>query len=93
MHRVRSTFLPALALAVLATLAGCSSKSDTPPATAADTPQNVTLTAAQRQHIHLLTITRSRYQRSIETSGVVDFDHDRATQVLAPFSGPVTGCW
>ncbi len=90
MHRVRSTLLPVLALAVLATLAGCSSKSDTPAATAADTPQNVTLTAAQRQHIHLLTITRSRYQRSIETSGVVDFDHDRATQVLAPFSGPVT---
>jgi cobalt-zinc-cadmium efflux system membrane fusion protein len=82
--------LPVLALAVLATLAGCSSKSGTPAATAAETPQNVTLTAAQRQHIHLLTVARNSYQRSIETSGVVDFDHDRATQVLAPFSGPVT---
>jgi membrane fusion protein, heavy metal efflux system len=90
MRRVRSTLLPALALVMLVTLAGCSSKSDAPAAAAADTPQNVTLTAAQRQHIHLLTIARSSFRRSIETSGVVDFDHDRAAQVLAPFSGPVT---
>ena len=77
-----------LALIVVSTLAACSSKAA--PQAAADTPHNVTLTAAQRQHIHLLTIERSSFHRSIETSGVVDFDHDRATQVLAPFSGPVT---
>lgn len=79
---------PALALMAAATLAACSSKAA--PQAATDTPHNVTLTAAQRQHIHLLTIERSRFHRSIETSGVVDFDHDRAAQVLAPFSGPVT---
>lgn len=81
-------WLPALALAAAVVLAGCSSKADTQ-AAAADTPHNVTLTSAQRQHIHLLTVTRSSFHRSIETRGVVDFDHDRATQVLAPFSGPV----
>ena len=79
---------PALALMAAATLAACSSKAA--PQVAADTPHDVTLTAAQRQHIHLLTIERSRFHRSIETSAVVDFDHDRAAQVLAPFSGPVT---
>ncbi|MGN6654439.1 MAG: efflux RND transporter periplasmic adaptor subunit [Rhodanobacter sp.] len=79
---------PALALMIVSTLAACSSKAA--PQVAADTPHDVTLTAAQRQHIHLLTIERSRFHRSIETSAVVDFDHDRAVQVLAPFSGPVT---
>jgi cobalt-zinc-cadmium efflux system membrane fusion protein len=73
---------------IVSTLAACSSKAE--PQAAADTPHDVTLTAAQRQHIHLLTIERSRFHRSIETSAVVDFDHDRAVQVLAPFSGPVT---
>ncbi len=77
-----------MALAALLGVSGCSSKDA--PAAAVDTPHNVTLTAAQRQHIHLLTVARSSFHRSIETSGVVDFDHDRATQVLAPFSGPVT---
>jgi len=80
--------LSMLALMIVSTLAACSSKAG--PQTAADTPHDVTLTAAQRQHIHLLTVERSSFHRSIETSGVVDFDHDRATQVLAPFSGPVT---
>ncbi|CAM5343013.1 efflux RND transporter periplasmic adaptor subunit [Rhodanobacter lindaniclasticus] len=80
--------LPALALMVASALAACSSTAE--PQAAADTPHNVALTVAQRQHIHLLTMERSSFHRSIETSGVVDFDHDRATQVLAPFSGPVT---
>ena len=84
------TLLPALALAALIALAGCSSKTDTHAAAAADTPHDVTLTSAQRDHIHLVTVARSSFHRSIETSGVVDFDHDRATSVLAPFSGPVT---
>jgi cobalt-zinc-cadmium efflux system membrane fusion protein len=51
---------------------------------------NVRLTAAQRQHIHLYTVTPSRFRRTIETTGAVDFDNDQATSVLAPFSGPVS---
>ncbi|HXS21679.1 MAG TPA: efflux RND transporter periplasmic adaptor subunit [Steroidobacteraceae bacterium] len=72
----------------LAALTGCSSTtSDTP---RAGGPQNVTLTAAQRTSIHLLTVQPATYHTSITTTAVVDFDQDRATPVLAPFSGPVT---
>lgn len=73
----------------LALLAGCSST--TPDADSpASTPQNVTLTAAQRASIHLLTVAPATYRTSITTTAVVDFDHDRSTPLLAPFSGPVT---
>lgn len=83
-----TSLLPMLALVM--SLSGCSSKADPQPKVAADTPQNVTLTSAQRKHIHVLTLAPSSYHGGVQTSGVVDFDHDRATQVLAPFSGPVT---
>ncbi|MHB8811938.1 MAG: efflux RND transporter periplasmic adaptor subunit [Steroidobacteraceae bacterium] len=74
---------------VFASLAGCSSATrDANPQ--ASTPQNVTLTAAQRTSIHLLTMEPATYRTSITTTAVVDFDHDRSTPVLAPFSGPVT---
>lgn len=75
--------------AALASLTGCSSA--TPDAsTQAATPQNVTLTPAQRTSIHLLTVAPAVFHTSIVTTAVVDFDHDRSTPVLAPFSGPVT---
>jgi cobalt-zinc-cadmium efflux system membrane fusion protein len=50
----------------------------------------VTLTPAQRQRIHIVRVELASYRTSITTTGVVDFDHDHATVVLAPFSGPVT---
>jgi cobalt-zinc-cadmium efflux system membrane fusion protein len=77
-----------LALSALLGVAGCSSKAE-PQQAAADTPQNVTMTPAQRQHIRLLTLAPTSFHRAIETTGVVDFDNDQATSVLAPFSGPV----
>ncbi|HEY0231368.1 MAG TPA: efflux RND transporter periplasmic adaptor subunit, partial [Dokdonella sp.] len=45
---------------------------------------------AQRQNIHLYTVAASRFHKTVESSGAVDFDNDRATSVLAPFSGPVS---
>jgi cobalt-zinc-cadmium efflux system membrane fusion protein len=73
----------------LTSLTGCSST--TPDASPqATSPQNVTLTAAQRTSIHLLTVEPATYHTSITTTAVVDFDQDRSTPVLAPFSGPVT---
>ena len=84
--RRRATFV--LALSALLGVAGCSSKAE-PQQAAADAPQNVTMTPAQRQHIHLLTLAPASFHRAIETTGVVDFDNDQATSVLAPFSGPV----
>ena len=79
----------ALFAMALACVGGCSSTSEPPKAGAADMPQNVTMTAAQRQRIHLLTLAPRSFHRSIDTTGVVDFDNDQATSVLAPFSGPV----
>ena len=67
-------------------VAACSPKSP------AEAPQgrNVTLTQAQRQKITLFTVARTTYRRTVDTTGVVDFDNDQASPVLAPFSGPVS---
>jgi len=75
---------------VIALSAGCSSKSANEAPAPAATAHDVTLTPAQLQNIHLYTVAASRFQKTIETSGAVDFDNDRATSVLAPFSGPVS---
>ena len=70
--------------------AGCSSNNDSNTQAASVTPTNVTLTAAQRQNIKLYAVTVASFDRTIETTGVVDFDNDQATSVLAPISGPVS---
>ena len=77
-------------VATVMSLAGCSPKADNNPQTESVTASNVTLTAAQRQNIHLYTVAPSRFRTTIETTGVVDFDNDQATSVLAPFSGPAS---
>jgi cobalt-zinc-cadmium efflux system membrane fusion protein len=76
-----------LAASVLA-LAACSPKPAAPPQTSA--AGNLTLTAAQREHIQLYTVTEAAYRNTVETAGTVDFDNDQATSVLAPFTGPVS---
>src|SRR6266404_4822149 len=88
-------FTRALAVAVVAaaavtSVAGCSSQSDNAPQRTSLNANNLTLTAAQRQNIHLYTLEPTKYHKTIDTSGVVDFDNDQATSVLAPFSGPVS---
>jgi len=67
---------------------GCSSKNygDSQTAKAG----NITLTAAQRQNLRLYTVVMSKFHQGIDATGVVDFDNDQATSVLAPFSGPVS---
>src|SRR5271168_3378127 len=87
--------IPARALAVLGlgtalALTACSSKTDSNPQAASVTASNVKLTPAQREMIHIYTATASRYRKTVETLGAVDFDNDQATSVLAPFSGPVS---
>ncbi|THD80663.1 MAG: efflux RND transporter periplasmic adaptor subunit [Phenylobacterium sp.] len=77
-------------VAALALLASCGGKPDSASQAAATTPRNVTLTQAQLQHIRLYTVAASSYRKTVEASGVVDFDNDQATSVLAPFSGPVS---
>ncbi|WP_424682234.1 efflux RND transporter periplasmic adaptor subunit [Frateuria sp. YIM B11624] len=81
--------IAATMLAMAGLLGGCGSSTDKP-APSADTPHNATLTAAQRQHVTLAAIAAAPFHKAIEATGVVDFDNDQATSVLAPFSGPVT---
>ncbi|WHZ20685.1 MAG: hypothetical protein OJF55_002834 [Rhodanobacteraceae bacterium] len=73
----------------VAGLSGCSGK---PPQQqqSSTTPSNVTLTREQQHSIHLYTVEPVQYRTTITTTGVVDFDHNRATDILAPFSGAVT---
>ena len=77
--------------ALLATvaLAACSSGSGASDPVAS-TPHNVTLTKEQQQSIELVTVESSSFHRVVDTTGVVDYDQNRSTAVLAPFSGPVT---
>jgi len=63
-----------------------------PPASSSDAPKarDLTLDPAQRQKIRLETVALSPFRRTIETTGTVAFDQNRATQVLAQISGPVS---
>ena len=79
-----------MALITGAWLTGCSGKAvETRPAAPADLG-NVRLSDAQRGHIQIHEVQSAVFHRTIETTGVVDFDNDQATSVLAPFSGPVS---
>jgi membrane fusion protein, heavy metal efflux system len=80
----------ATALIAAASLTGCSGKAEeTRPVAPADLG-NVHLSDAQRGHIQIFEVQSAAFHRTIETTGVVDFDNDQATSVLAPFSGPVS---
>ena len=86
----RMRIKPSLAVAALVLLsAACSPKSDHEQQ-ASVTPTNVTLTADQRSRIHFTTVASESFHKAIDTTGMVDFDNDQATSVIAPMSGPVT---
>ena len=84
--------VPLIAFVLVATLmmAGCAGKKDDSAAAASVTATNITLTPDQRKNIGLHTVARSRFQRTVEATGSVDFDNEHATAVLAPISGPVS---
>src|SRR5581483_7441880 len=77
---------PMVTLAAVLLLAACSRNADTN-GTASAAPDTVTLTREQRDHVQLYKTASGTYRRTVEASGVVDFDNDQATSVLAPFSG------
>ena len=94
-YRAKSPHATAAAGAVAAittimSCAGCSSKNEANRAAPFVNASNVTLTAAQRQNIQIYTVEASKFHKTIEATGAVDFDNDQATSVLAPFSGPVS---
>ncbi|MDE1961618.1 MAG: hypothetical protein KGH80_08460, partial [Xanthomonadaceae bacterium] len=84
---VRSSIWNLPLAAAVFLLGGCSSGAGVSPP-AATTPNDVKLTAEQRQHIHLYTVAEEHFHKTVQTSGTVDFDEDRATGMLAPISGP-----
>jgi cobalt-zinc-cadmium efflux system membrane fusion protein len=80
----------AVGLAAVVLFSACTPKADNGSQPASVTASNVTLTPAQRENIHLYTVQPAKFRKTIETTGIVDFDNDQATSVLAPFSGPVS---
>ena len=89
-HVTKGLAWASVALASLAWVAGCSPKIDEGAGPASTEAHNVILTPSQRARVRLYTVALSKYRKTIETTGVVDFDNDQATSVLAPFSGPVS---
>jgi membrane fusion protein, heavy metal efflux system len=89
--RTNSWRAPATALIAAALVcSACSSGSSSDAEGATVTSTEVKLSPAQRQHVHLYTVATANYRKAVEVTGVVDFDNERATSVLAPFSGPVS---
>jgi cobalt-zinc-cadmium efflux system membrane fusion protein len=82
--------LIALELSAVIFVAGCSAKTAPYAETPSVTPNNVKLTPEQRRNLRLYQVAQSTFRKTVETTGVVDFDNDQATSVLAPFSGPVS---
>jgi len=86
----RAIAVVGLAVATLMVFTGCSPKVDSSTQPSSVTVSNVTLTAEQRQKIQFYTVAPSKFHKTTETVGTVDFDNDQATSVLAPFGGPVS---
>jgi cobalt-zinc-cadmium efflux system membrane fusion protein len=80
----------AVQLGALIAMSGCSPKTGVNYQTASVTASNVKLAPEQRRNIHVYKVAPAAFRKTIETTGVVDFDNDQATSVLAPFSGPVS---
>jgi membrane fusion protein, heavy metal efflux system len=80
----------AMALIAALCLTGCSGKTEEGRPAATVNLGNVRLSDAQRAHIRIEGVQSVIFHRSMESTGVVDFDNDQATRVVAPFSGPVS---
>ncbi|MEA3174356.1 MAG: rane fusion protein heavy metal efflux system [Gammaproteobacteria bacterium] len=80
----------AAALITAGGLSGCSGKAAETHSAAPTDLGNVRLSDAQRGHIQIFEVQSAAFHRTIEATGVVDFDNDQSTSVLAPFSGPVS---
>lgn len=70
-----------------AAVGGAADRSDVP-AGAAARRAGVTVTAAQRARLHLVTVQPRPYRPVVQTTGTVAFNGDRSTPVLSEVSGP-----
>jgi membrane fusion protein, heavy metal efflux system len=71
-----------------AALGGCAEAPAERPA-GGPRPAAFTLAPEQLSKVKVETVAPATFRRSVETTGTVAFDADRATQVIAPISGPV----
>ena len=79
------------AAALFALIAACSNKeAGTLADTDASQPQPLTVTAEQRQRIHIVAAQSVAFRPVVEATGNVAFNGDKSTQVLSPVSGPAT---
>ncbi|MGH7591817.1 MAG: efflux RND transporter periplasmic adaptor subunit, partial [Gemmatimonadales bacterium] len=77
------------ALAALALVGGCGRR----PVAAADAAGDsllISVPEAQRSRITVATVKAEPFAPVVEANGIVAFDGDQSTPVLAPISGPVT---
>jgi cobalt-zinc-cadmium efflux system membrane fusion protein len=86
LRNTHPTFATALCGAAL--LVGCGAGADHPEARARS--KALTLPADQLARIKVEAVAVTAFRRAVETTGVVAFDADQSTQVLAPISGPVS---
>jgi len=84
------TLLAALGAAAAVCLLTACPHGRTAPPDPAPQPSAFTLPAGQREKIHVEEARLAPFRRTVEATGTVEFNSDRATQVLAPFSGPVS---
>jgi cobalt-zinc-cadmium efflux system membrane fusion protein len=82
------TLTLAAALCGALLLAGCGAGAPSPQTRTR--PAALTLPPDQLARVKVGAVAASSFRRSVETTGAVAFDADRATQVLAPISGPVS---
>lgn len=88
---MQSRLFIAAALAALCLAAGCDKSAGNQAIDQANAhPSNVILTEGQRRNIKLTTVAEGHFRKTLDTTGIVDFDNDQATAMLAPFSGTVS---
>jgi cobalt-zinc-cadmium efflux system membrane fusion protein len=77
-----------------AVVGACSSNAASTPADTttanSNAPHNFTVTEAQRQRLHIITVRSVSFRPAVQATGNVAFNGDRSTQVLSPVSGPAT---
>jgi cobalt-zinc-cadmium efflux system membrane fusion protein len=95
MTRSFTRSFPRMALAAAAAGACSTNAASKPadtsaPAAAPYAPHNFTVTEAQRQRLHIITVQPVSFRPAVQATGNVAFNGDRSTQVLSPVSGPAT---
>ncbi len=83
-----------VAVILSASVAGACSRGDSSQpldtARSSNVPRTFTVTEAQRQRLHIITVQPVAFRPAFLATGTVTFNGDRSTQVLSPVSGPAT---